>query len=220
MSGKLISYLDTPYYSEGHETGVHYQTTDYKKEFFDQLKVRLGKAAGDKDILNQCEQEACRRIGASALQQDIEVQMQTLARLKGHDLDILPEMALIRVRTAQEQDDLVYTLLLNKALKNVAIIFAEDLRRERNLDTLTVVPGFLGSYPNFFFDVQQADLPEFISAIKQSRSSEDIEEFYSRFGIRRTNPEIWEHVDWFNAQHKKYRGIRAGLLDLNRYQNL
>ncbi|NOR81392.1 MAG: isomerase, partial [Methyloprofundus sp.] len=54
MSGKLISYLDTPYYSEGHETGVRYQTTDYKKEFFEQLKKRLGKAAGDKDVLNQC----------------------------------------------------------------------------------------------------------------------------------------------------------------------
>ncbi len=129
-------------------------------------------------------------------------------------------MALIRVRTAQEQDDLVYTLLLNKALKNVSIILVEDMRRERELDTLTVVPGFLGSYPNFFFDVQQADLPEFIATIKHARSSDEIEAFYVRFGIRRTNPEIWEHIDWFNAQHKKYRGIRAGLLDLNRYQNL
>ncbi len=96
----------------------------------------------------------------------------------------------------------------------------EDLRRERRFDTLTVIPGFLGSYPNFFFEVDKAQLPEFITAIKQARSDKEREAFYKKFGIRRTNPKIWQSVDWFNAQHKKYRGVRAGLFDLNRYLNL
>jgi hypothetical protein len=34
--------------------------------------------------------------------------------------------------------------------------------------------------------------------------------FYEEFGIRRTNPEIWQYAGWFNAQHEKYRGIHAG----------
>ena len=220
ITGKLISYVNTPYYSAGFETGVHYQTTDYKNEFFDQLRKRLGKAAGDKDILNQCEQEACRSKSIASLQQDVDMQIQQLVQLKGRELDLLPEMALLRIRTAKGKQDLVYTLLLNKSLKNVSVFIAEDARRERDLDTLTVVPGFLGSYPNFFFDVQQAELPEFISAIQQARSTDEIDAFYKQFGIRRTNPEIWAHVDWFNAQHKEYRGINAGLFDLNRYHNL
>ncbi|NOQ14226.1 MAG: isomerase [Methyloprofundus sp.] len=220
ISGKIASYIDTPYYSAGYETGVNYQTTRYKKEFFNQLRQRLGKAAGDKDILNQCDEEACISKEASSLQQDIDVFMRKLAQFKGHELDVLPEMSLVRVRTKQEHSDLVYTLLLNKSLENITFMIGEDDRRERGLDTLTVIPGFLGSYPNFFFNVQEEQLPEFIEAIKHIQSSDDKEAFYSKYGIRRTNPEIWQYVDWFNAQHKKYRGVRAGLFDLNRYHNL
>jgi hypothetical protein len=146
--------------------------------------------------------------------------MTELSKLKGADLDLLPEMSIVKISGKQENTELIYTLLLNKALKNVAIMTSEDLRREPGLDTLTIVPGFLGSYPNFFFHVQEQQLPEFIEAIKYARSIEDREAFYAKYGIRRTNPEIWDYVDWFNAKHRKYRGLRAGLFDLNRYNNL
>jgi len=68
--------------------------------------------------------------------------------------------------------------------------------------------------------VQKEELAEFIATIKNAKSSVDKEAFYSKYGIRRTNPEIWKYVDWFNSQHKKYRGVQAGLFDLNRYHNL
>ncbi|RLA20182.1 MAG: isomerase [Gammaproteobacteria bacterium] len=220
VTGMLADYINTPYYSAAYETGVDYQTTQYKKEFFNQLRHRLGNAAGKKDFLNQCEEEACRRKEASPLQLEIDTSMRKLAKLKGHELALLPEMSLVRVRTRQENNDPVYTLILNKSLENVAFMTGEDLRRERRLDTLTVIPGFLGSYPNFFFEVDKTQLPEFIAAIKQARSKKDKEAFYKKFGIRRTNPKIWQSVDWFNAQHKKYRRKSAGLFDLNRYLNL
>ena len=206
LSGSLVRYFDTPYYSADYETGMQYQSSNYKKEFFDQIRQRLGKAAGI-------------RKGASPLQTEVDASMRKLAELKGRELDVLPDMSLVRVRTKQENTDLVYTLLLNKSLKNVAVMIAENLRREPELDTLTVVPGFLGSYPNFFFNVEKEQLAEFIEAIRNARTSKDQEAFYSRFGIRRSNPEIWQYSDWFNAQHKKYRDVQAGLFDLNRYHN-
>jgi len=220
LSGQLASYLEKPLYSAGYPTGVNYQTSDYKKEFFDQLRKRLGKAAGKKDTINLCEQEACGSSETSTSQQGIDIAMRKLAQFKGRELDLLPEMSLLRVTNEQGGNDQVYTLILNKSLKNVAFMVGENFNREKELDTLTVIPGFLGSYPNFFFVVQQAQLVEFIAAIKEAKSIEDKEAFYKKFGIRRTNPKIWQHVDWFNAQHNKYRGVRAGLFDLNRYLNL
>ena len=220
ITGKFADFLNTPYYSAGYATGMNYRTTDYKQEFFNQLRQRLGKAAGVKDNINECVQEVCVSKGATPLQQDVDMTMRSLAKLKGRELDILPEMSLLRVKSSQEYSDLVYTLLLNKALKNVAFMTGEGLRREPKLDTLTVFPGFIGSYPNYFFHVEQDQLAAFIDAIKHARSSEDKEAFYRQYGIRRTNPEIWQYVDWFNAEHRKYRGLRAGLFDLNRYHNL
>ncbi|MCX7105611.1 MAG: fatty acid cis/trans isomerase [Methylococcales bacterium] len=43
---------------------------------------------------------------------------------------------------------------------------------------------------------------------------------YSQFGLRRTHPKLWQHVDWFNQQYKEEKGISAGLLDMSRYENL
>lgn len=45
------------------------------------------------------------------------------------------------------------TLIRNKAHTNVAFMFNENDRRERDKDTLTVYPGLLGSYPNYMFHV-------------------------------------------------------------------
>lgn len=219
LSGKLVTFLDKPYYSAGYETGMHYQTTHYKKEFFTQLRKHLGHAVSEQDKINECKGQTCVRIGTDRFQQSVDVEMRKLAKLKGQELDVLPEMSLLRVKSSQRDTDQVYTLLLNKALENVAIMMAENLRREPKLDTLTVVPGFLGSYPNFFFNVQQEQLPKFIAAIKHTRNSADKEAFYSQYGIRRTHPEIWQAVDWFNEQHKIKRGEKAGLFDLNRYHN-
>ncbi len=220
LSGELATYMRTPYYSAGHKTGVVFKTTQYKQELFAQIRQKFGKSISEQKALLLCDQEACKKTEQAGLQHQTDAAMHSLSLLQGAELDLLPEVSFVRIHSADEGRDLVYTLLLNKALKNVAIMISEDLRREPELDTLTVVPGFLGSYPNYFFHVEQEQLSAFVDAIKYSRSIGEKEAFYSKYGIRRTNPEIWEYVDWFNEQHKKYRGLRAGLFDLNRYENL
>ncbi|WP_428355863.1 fatty acid cis/trans isomerase [Methyloprofundus sp.] len=220
ISGDIAKYLDTPYYSSGYPTGVVYKTSHYKQEFFAQVKQRLGNAVSEKNSLNPCEQEACKKREFSTFRKKTDRVMAELAKLKGQELDLLPEMSIVKISSKAGKSEMIYTLLLNKALENVAIMISEDLRREPELDTLTIVPGFLGSYPNYFFNVEQEQLTEFIQGIKYARNDEEIEAFYSQFGIRRTNPTIWEYVDWFNAEHLKYRGLQAGLFDLNRYNNL
>jgi hypothetical protein len=79
---------------------------------------------------------------------------------------------------------------------------------------------FCRQLPQFFLQRGKNRLGEFIDRIRSARTETDLQQFYSQFGIRRTNPEIWQHADWSNARHKKYRGLQAGLLDMSRYENL
>jgi hypothetical protein len=206
-------------FSIGHETRIRFKSTEYKKEFFDQVRHRLGKAAGPIDTINQCFQADCIRPGAS-LQQQVDRELRRLARLQGLELGALPEMSLLRVKTGDPEGDLVYTLLIDKAYSNLSKLIREGSSRLPEKDRITVVPGFVGSYPNFFFSVEKERLGEFIDRIRTAGSEAGPEELYSRFGIRRSNPDIWLESDWFNEQHKKYRGLQAGLLDLSRYENL
>lgn len=64
------------------------------------------------------------------------------------------------------------------------------LRREPEKDTLTVIPNFIGSYPNIFFGIPVQQLGDFIEQLKHSQSDTDKDNFYSHYGIRRNNPEI------------------------------
>jgi hypothetical protein len=207
-------------FNVGHETQVKYRTTDYKKEFFDQVRQRLGKAAGAVDSINQCRQAACIRAETTPVQQQVDDEIRKLTILQGLELGVLPEMSLLRIKTGDPGGDLVYTLLIDKAYSNISKMLREGSRRLPKNDRITVVPGFVGSYPNFFFSVEKNRLGEFVNKIRTAKTEADLESFYSQFGIRRTNPEIWQHSDWFNEQHKKYRGLHAGLLDLSRYENL
>jgi hypothetical protein len=180
----------------------------------------MGKAAGDVDTINRCQQAVCIRADTTPVQQQIDSELRKLAKLKGQELGALPDDMLLRVKTGAPDGDLVYTLLIDKAFSNISTMLAENFRRMPENDTITVYPGFIGSYPNFYFSVEKEQLGEFVDMIRYAKTENDLEQLYSKFGVRRTNPEFWQNTDWFNEQHKKYRGLNAGLLDLSRYENL
>ncbi|MGZ8201236.1 MAG: fatty acid cis/trans isomerase [Methylosarcina sp.] len=207
-------------FSIGHETRVKFKSANYTKEFFDQVRQRLGNATGPVDSINHGGQEDLGGADAPAVQRQVNRELRRLVQLQGLELGALPEMSLLRVKTSDPEGDLVYTLLIDKAYSNLSKMLREGSRRLPENDRITIVPGFVGSYPNFFFNVEKERLGEFVDKIRKARVEADLEPLYSGFGIRRSNPEIWEQSDWFNAQHKKYRGLQAGLLDLSRYENL
>ncbi len=209
-----------PLFSINLESKVDYRTADYQQEFFDQVRQRLGKAAGTPDSINHCGSEPCTRENTSRIQRLIDSEMRHLTQLKGLELSALPEMSLLRVKTGQPEGDWVYTLLIDRAYSNISKLVSLGSNRLPEHDKISVVPGFMGSYPNFFFSVEINQLSEFIESIRYAKSPAALEQIYQKFGIRRSNPDIWRHVDWFNEQHQKYRGLEAGLLDMNRYENL
>jgi len=209
-----------PQLSIDHPSEVKFHTTDYKKEFFDQLRQKMGKAAGAVDTINGCQQAVYIRANTTSVQQQADNEMRKLAQLKGQELHTLPDDMLLRVKTGKPETDLVYTVLINKAFSNISTMLGQNFRREPQNDTITIYPGFIGSYPDFYFSVEKDQLGEFVDSIRFARTEIDIDRFYSKFGIRRTNPEFWQQADWFNEQHKNVRGLNAGLLDLSRYDNL
>ena len=209
-----------PKLSLDHPSTVRFKTMDYKKEFFDQVRQRMGKAAGSVDTINRCQQDVCIRANTTPAQQQADNEMRKLAKFTGHKLGALPENILLRVTTGDPEGDLVYTLLIDKAYSNISTMLGENFRRMPENDAITIYPGFIGSYSNFYFSVKKEQLGEFVNMIINARTESDLEQLYSQFGIRRTHPEIWQYADWFNQQHKKHRGLNAGLLDLSRYENL
>ena len=148
--------------------------------------------------------------------------MQTIADIKGERLRAFPDAAFVRIKTDNPETDLAYTLIRNKAYLSVTSLLADESKRDNRdyaHDTLTVVRGMEGSYPNFFFVVEPDELEDFTDRIININTLDDYERFAGIYRIRRTNDSFWETADWFQDEYAEQLPVRSGLFDLNRYAN-
>ena len=95
----------------------------------------------------------------------------------------------------------------------------EAKRRVPSEDTLTVVPGFLGAYPNAFYRVTLQDLPQFVAAVSQLASESQYSAVVDRFGVRRNDPNFWAHSDLIFDQVQALSYAERGVLDFGRVEN-
>ncbi len=141
-----------------------------------------------------------------------------LAKLKGKALSFLPEAVFLTVIDERGKEH-HFTMLRNSAHSNISQMFKEDARRLPDEDTLTVVPGFLGAYPNAFYRVTANRLPWFVKSVGNLQSEADYAQLSSSFALRRTDKRFWPHSDDLIENYRKTYPIEAGLFDYNRFEN-
>jgi len=125
-------------------------------------------------------------------------------------------LAYLRVRT-KDGKDIVVTSVVNRWHDNVAFLLGEEDRLDPSKDNVEFVMGMIGSYPNFFFDIKQEDIPDFLELLTHYDGSPKSIERLNRYGINRSDERFWETYDWFQKRFNVDEPVRGGLLDLNRY---
>lgn len=196
-------YLDA-YFEEGAvPTPIAYQTSDPKQELYGALRARLGKALNLRYELSQ-----------SGLPAASIAELQKLNRVRGSPAAILPETILIKVKGHG-----LLSLVSNSAYTNISSMFGEDSRRLKAEDTLTIAAGVLGAYPNIFWQVTPAEIPELVRRIEKLRSEADYAQLVDRFGVRRTDPRFWAVSDQVLDHYRQAEPVSGGVLDYNRYDN-
>ncbi|WP_148863999.1 fatty acid cis/trans isomerase [Marinobacter fonticola] len=190
-------------------------------QFAQLLMQHASEVMGPPDTLNRCTGASCDRSGMSEGQRRAEALLRPLAAETGATLPAiqrLPEVTFLRVTSGSER--WIYTLVHNRAHSNVAFMFGEDSRLLPEEDTVTVLDGTLGSYPNFSFDIPLAELDAFVASFRAIETAEDLHALASRWGIRRTHPRFWEVIADFRAYVEETDPVQAGIFDVNRYENL
>lgn len=221
-SGKLKLWLDYPGIDRQSPTALALPDDDPKRRFAEALLSRYGTLNARPDPINRCNGAHCHRAGLPAELQRVEQALSRLANKPAGGLkviDQLPEATLLRVELADGRRE-VYSLLRNRAHSNVAFILGEHLRYQPALDTLTVYPGVLSSYPNFIFSLGAEEVPAFVAALEQTREAGAFQRIVERWGIRRTHPEFWRYFHDLSAYIRETEPAEAGVLDMNRYENL
>jgi hypothetical protein len=79
------------------------------------------------------------------------------------------------------------------------------------------IQGLIDSYPNYFFDVHEKDLPDFIDLPAHYEKSPRDELRLAKYGVNRSDERFWQTYDWFQKRFHEDEPVHSGLLDLNRY---
>jgi hypothetical protein len=204
--GSIAGFLQEYQQLFDQASGIAYSGGDPKTQLYLHLKRRVGAVLSHEYDLNAA--------GYPAALRD---PLTRLAATKGTPVSLLPELSVLTIESASGPRTV--TLVHNDGHTNVATMFHEDKRRVPEEDTLTVVPGFLGAYPNAFFKVRDNDLPEFADAVAKLGSESDYTALMDRYGVRRSDPGFWTHSDLLFDQVEALSYPDKGILDYSRIEN-
>ncbi len=132
--------------------------------------------------------------------------------------DFNANVVYIRIRKNNGTDEVV-SMVINRWHDNVTYMFDEKKSLDSSKDNADFLEGFYGSYPNYFIDIQQDDLPDFFDLLTNLKEidEEEATKRFNKYSINRANKNFWEHYDWFQARFTKNQPVQSGLFDLNRY---
>ncbi|MDX1692213.1 MAG: fatty acid cis/trans isomerase [Ketobacteraceae bacterium] len=168
--------------------------------------------------LDVCRDPVCLRVD-SAHEDLIDSQLAELASGRAKDIPgilQLPNVSFLRV-DLKRGGFKVYTLLRNRAHSNVAFILGEELRYEPEKDSVTIMKGPVGSYPNYIFRVSQSQVSDFVDDVANMKRTKDRDLVVERWGVRRSSPDFWKVFHSFSDYLKASKPRQSGVYDLNRY---
>jgi hypothetical protein len=202
---KIRNHLEFARIEHDVEPGIDYQTGDPKTELYGLLAKRLAAALPERHLLGSLEDEAVR------------AELERLDQLEGGGVMQLPQIAFLQIRAGGARQ--YASLIRNNAHLNITSLFDEQANRIPEEDMLSVLPGFVGAYPNAFYVVDKSALPEFVDAVIALRTEADYRALLDRYAVERTSADFWQHSDTLHAAARRLEPISHGLFDYNRLEN-
>lgn len=208
-SPELTDYLEGDINSFEQPSGIVFETENPQQELYQMLSTHLSNVLPsgttyDRNILSEKQFSA----------------LESLDFLPAQQATLMPETTVIVIKNDEEPEKIdVFTALRNSAHYNVNSLFEEEENREPSKDTLTLVHGLLGSYPDAFWFIKASDITGSIEQLKSIKNEKDYKALLDKVGMRRTNPEFWTLSDNLLRWSEEQYPIEGGLLDYNRLED-
>ena len=202
---KVQQYMTLPRFESRLVPAIEYTSNDEKAELFGMLQERLKPVLPTVHELDSLDNAV------------ISKTLGALENLRGQSVTLMPQVAFVEIRG--DTGSSYVSLIRNNAHLNITSLFGEKKYRAPEEDTMTVIPGFLGTYPNVFLVVNESDLDRFVSLISTMRNEDEYSRLLDRYGVRRTSPEFWQQSDAFHAAYQRDAPVEYGLFDYSRLEN-
>ena len=196
----------TNFFESGDEfsqpTGIDYKTQDQQHELYGLIKQTLKPVLSPRFDYTQ-----------------VPEPLQQLNNMPAKAINLLPQISFILVKDGAAEHQ-AYTMIHHNAHYNISSLLNEEGQRAYAEDTVTIVPGFIGDYPETIWYLNNPQqLASFAEQLPLMQIEADYRALKSKFAIRRTHPQFWQYSDILHKVAKQYRGVEYGLFDYNRLEN-
>lgn len=208
-SPELTDYLEGDINSFEQPSGIAFETDNPQQELYQLLSQYLAKVQPNASTYNK------RLLSAEQFEA-----LKRLDSLPAQQATLMPETTMIVIQDDKNPDNIdVFTALRNSAHYNVNSLFEEEENREPSKDSITLVHGLLGSYPDAFWNINASEITSSIEKLKSIKSEADYKALLDDVGMRRTNPNFWAFSDKLMQWSSERYPIEGGLLDYNRLED-
>ncbi|WP_440054764.1 fatty acid cis/trans isomerase [Pseudoalteromonas sp. T1lg65] len=186
----------------GAPSGIRYETDNPQAELYQKLKQHLNKVLATHYDHTQ-----------------VPAPLAALNTLPTSAVNLLPQVSFIMTQTDDGQYQ-AYTLIHHNAHYNISSLLNEQGQRAYDEDYATLVPGFIGDYPESIWYLPNAEhVSAFVSRLQVISNEAEYQKLRADFAIRRTHPQFWYYSDLLHKVAKQTRGVEFGLFDYNRLEN-
>jgi hypothetical protein len=200
----------------GLESGVTVDPSEPMESLINQFKQPMGEAVlGPEDHLNGSAMTSLLPDTVTD-QASLEAALATLTSRSDQPFpQFIPNVSTLLVYG--DGEPWVYTLVANRGYKFNNNFALESVARERSEDTMAVIPGVVGAYPELFYEVGVDGARQFLQELSDVDSLEAWKAFKSRHAIRRWDSRFWRVFDTVSELNREQLGVEAGILDLSHY---
>ena len=201
----IKAYLHGHHAAIKYEPGVEYHSGNPKGELFEHLRDRLTPVISKKHQPESLE-----------LPPKQMAALRRIASLRGKSASLMPESSLVLITGERS---LLVSLLRTSAHSNVSELFDEAARRIPAEDSVVIVAGVVGAYPDALWQVASDELEIFADLVVNLENEQDYRRLMMRFGLRRSNPEFWRYSDKIHTIYRQLDPVEYGILDYSRLEN-
>jgi hypothetical protein len=183
-------------------SGINYKTDDPQHELYDIMKKALAPVLSERYDYTK-----------------VPKQLSLINTMPAKAINLLPQISFVLVKQADNSHK-GYTIIHHNAHFNISSLLNESGQRAYDEDTVTIVPGFIGDYPDAIWYLNnKQEVNTFAQQITTMQIETDYGALKSKFGIRRTHPKFWQYSDILHDVAQVSRGVEHGMLDYNRLEN-
>jgi len=215
------------YYSSTMPANIFFKTDEPKREFIEYM-VNKHVLSATNIAFDTVNYERA-KFAYTGLPQKYETQDDILKAFRAVSRPGMPfflwmndhqiHVAYMRIRLKNGKD-LAISVVINQWHSNVTHLFGEKAQLDPSKNSADFISGLIGSYPNYFFDVSEEDLPDFFDILSRFDKSPRSYERLAKYGVNRAEDKLWDMYDWFQKRFYEDEPVNAGLFDLNRYYYL